>query len=544
MTTPVPHHLQALLSHPFTPAEDTLVTAFCLSPPSPLISSTLTADWRLSKLIAEGRALDALRFWSKAKAKKDSSGGIKGSDERERLLRAIHATLTEVQRNELALEADDFSSSTFSPSSQSEPQKSNIAQPAWAPLPPSLPTPSTPSRGARLVLPSRPSPSKPHQPQSTELPLSASPFLRREKPLVSSSDGGVLGGVQKSVLRAMREAEIATPEKKREQSIVGSPFASLQQQQTQSPARNGNLYPSLVASPARKPTLSGFGSVRLPQVQSYGKARVDEGQQSLFASVGGKQRWDSEGPLPAAGSEMEMDVEVERQQEAEGPIVTERQYRVDGEEESTFGFRAAQDPKIAATIAAASKSSPPPSSKNLTHGPPSTSSKRRSRPSTSSDAKKGGEKGEKRRALSTEPEDRGPTSSVSVSQQQPKKPPGAFPSTTTDDDEDDHDDEEEASRSSTRKARTSTRRSARASSVSASGAAPSTPRASNKSTTSKKPSAQAAEMTPQPTRRSSRLRTPAKVGGGDDFVTFEEVEGRRKAARGGGGRGRIEEEEE
>lgn len=545
---PVAHHLQTLLSHPFTSAEDSLVTSFCLHPTASTIPKTLVADWRLSKYIAEGRPIDALRFWSQAKAT------VPPNDERERLLKAVHATLTEVQRNALALEAEDYPAMPSTASTSRAPAAgSSITQPAWQPVPPPAPTPAP----TTLIATPRKAAAPIPQPQPSDLPLSASPFLRREKPLVSSVDGSALGGVQKSVLRALREGTSTSPFKaaptapetppgrEKGKSRAESPFAS-SAAAFASPSRdsffahtsNGNdyaSYPSPQPSSARKPTLSGFGSVR-QQASAYGKAR-DESL-TLFGP-GGKLRYDEE---------MEIDDEEEGAPHAHADEHEEQ------EEKHSFGFRAAQDPAIAATIAAATPSAPA----------VSTASKRRNHSSAAATT-------EKRRAISTEPEDRRPTGAVQTGGKERATRssrmtasatkgkatpafPGGFPGerdAESDGGHDDGDEEEEQDdhRPATRRTRgavksttsakttTATRRSARASSVQP----PSTPQSKRCSTTAasvKKPhtNAGAGPETPKPTRRSSRLQTPAK-----DEASARKTTGTARKA--GGRRGVIEEED-
>lgn len=541
---PVAHHLQALLSHPFTPTEDALVTSFCLSPSSSSIPKTLTADWRLSKFIAEGRPIDALRFWAQAKS------SVKPNDERERLLKAVHATLTEVQRNELALEADDYTPAVASTSrTPSAATTSNITQPAWQPVPLPAPTPLP----RNLIATPRTTAPPTSQPTPADLPLSASPFLRRENPLVSSVDGSAMGGVQKSVLRALREGAAGntspfksggglsdSPEKAsagspfrsaavaRESLFgsprVGTPVAPQSQPQVQYPAYSS---PQPAPSSARKPTLAGFGSVRLPSASAaYGKAR-DESL-SLFAAAGGKERWDEQ----AGGEDEAMGMDVEEEEHVGGEHQDEEEV-----EDQTFGFRAAQDPSIAATIAAAAA----PTSATA------SSSKRRNRSSM-------GTSTDKRRAVSTEPEDRRPSASVKVGKTPAKggrrsSKASATPTTASkskvlpggwdDGDSDaghDHDDTEPEQQEVLAKA-TRTRRSARASS-----AQPATPQAKPKPKAAR---AEPAVATPRPTRRSSRLQTPAKEDAEDAAPrSVRKAAGGTARKAGSGRRKAIEEEEE
>lgn len=517
---PVAHHLQALLAHPFTSSEDALSNTFCLSPSSASISTTLTADWRLSKYIAEGRPSDALRFWSLAKST------VKPSDERTRLLKAVHATLTEVERNTLALEADDHTPA--STASTSAKPSANIIQPAWQPVPLPAPTPLP-----RSLLSLHQSPAPAPQPTASDLPLSASPFLRREKPLVSSFDGSALGGAQKSVLRALKEGtsptktygspsqDVADKGKGKaepfgERRFPGFGGAGAFNSPSSrgavvaessfgggTPTRNGgstyggyNDASSAKDSP-RRPTLSGFGSVRLPASASYGKARDDS--MSLFGASSARMNQDhDEDQDEDDGDDVRMSSPPPQPQKQKKLPSAAAAPAPGPDSPATFGLRVTKDPTVAATLAAAASPAPAPV-------------KRRTASASASR--------DKRRAVSTEVEDR-PSSVVRVNPNANVKPPGAFPGGFDDGESDagghDQEDSEGEGNRSTSASRTKrsaaptpapTRRSARASSVQPSdnkGPSPSTPRPKAKKT------AATTEAPASAIRRSSRLQTPAK----------------------------------
>lgn len=524
-----------------------MVNAFCLAPLSSAVSKTLTADWRLSKYIAEARPVDALRFWAKVKS------DVNANDERDRLLKAVYATLTDVQRSTLALEADDVldegatataagrASNGIDSTTTGGTPAVDITRSAWQPLP--VPMPQAPPRSLASLRVQKqqqaaPSPSK-ITPQN--LPLSASPFLRKERPLVSSEDGGAVGGVQKSVLKALKDG--ASPMKTKSTAVP--PTADNTQRRGDTPSASSALFfmrnspapasprmqldgASAPASPS-KPTLSGFGSVRQPfAITSYGRAT----------------------PVK--------------------PVSAPSQHEVE-EESEEFGYRAANDPSIAATIAAATTHA----TAQQSTAPP-TGSKRRNVSNSGTQSQR-----EKRRAVSTEAEDR-PRAEGPPEGSKSKVPPGAFPGQA---EEDAHDEDEDSQRppnksdgssrrktssrpkatgSSSKKAgssATATRRSTRASSVQpgdeaeeAASRAKVAPKSARKSASTM--TTTAAPETPR-VRRSSRLQTPAKDKdasneGQDAEMSEVRLEGREKPslarsarrAGGRGGRSVIDEEEE
>ncbi|SCV74065.1 BQ2448_6497 [Microbotryum intermedium] len=520
---PVAHHLRALLAQSFNSHEDALVDAFCRSPPSENIANTLAVDWRLSKLIVESRPLDALRFWSTVKAT------VSASEERLRLLKVVQATLTEVQQNALALEEDvaiiPVSKSTSKPAPEASTKStSNLTQPAWQPLP--APTPAPLPRSLLSIPSVVASSSRPttKAPSASDLPLSASPFLRRERPLVSSVDASSLGGVQKSMLLALREEESSG-----HSPASGSPgptAADLLQRGSgplsstaslfgMSPMRESSVATTSLfgGSPARKPTLGGFGSIRQSGASShYGKAREDP--PSLFDGSRSAATRDSDTGDDGLRMLSPPPVELSEADEEEG----------------------------------AARSRPGRSKPNSTAKAASNSTAKRrnvSKPPAS-------RAGDKRRAVSTEAEDR-PSSSVNVSSSKPpaapssstrQKPPGAFPSgfeikSYGDDDGDEEPQEgptktrrSAASTTTTKKKSVAKRSSARATSAAAT-VGPSTPKAKKGSSSKVATPSASAQNTPKTTavRRSTRLQTPAK----DDAPASVANSAPRSTRKGGAG---------
>jgi hypothetical protein len=407
---PVPHHLQSLLSLTFTPSEDTITHAFCLSPPSSLspLQAALAADFRISKYVAERRPLEALSFGRQVEQK-----GLKGSDARAKLLRAVRETLTTYQRNaaDLAAELSTLSVQSAPASTITMPVE-ELTQPTWHPRP--APIPKAPITSLRDLVPPPPAPLA----KVADLPLSASPFLRQGTMLVGSSDGSSTGGVQKSVLKALWDAKAPPP--------PSLDFGRMQRTTVRSFAEKKEV--------ERKPLSSLFGNARTPAGRSVG------------STVGGQQ-------------EEEEEVEMS---ESSPPVATpSRGFRNDQQQpteavELPFTERAVQDPAIAAALALASSSTP------------SRAPKRRTFSSQSTLVPTGIDK---RRAVSTEVEDR---PSAIVQAAGGRRPPGAFPAMSADEMETETEasnaeEEEEV----VEVKRTQPRRSARASSV----VPPSTPRA-------------------------------------------------------------------
>ncbi|BGP07760.1 hypothetical protein JCM10049v2_003600 [Rhodotorula toruloides] len=395
---PLGSHLSALLALPFTPSEDALATSFCSSPPSPL-PLTLTVDWRLSKLIAESRPVDALRFWSSVR--KSGKKGLEPSQDRDRLLKAVEANLTSVQK--ASLELDLSSAPSKGAGKQAEATSGStatLAQPAWAPAP--APAPSTPQPAPRTInaarlaqLPPPPAPA----PTASEVPLSASPFIRQSAASASQSGQG-------AVLRAL---EVATPKRTAATSVKPaapapiSPFAF----PPPAPSVTGSAQSeSTLAPPASpKPTLAGFGSVRKTPARTPAM-----GPRRLM-------------PLtPPSASEDEEGNEEMRDVLRGSPEGTRKEERKgEGKNENDeFARRAALDPAIARTIAAAAE---PSSSKPA---PPSTAKRvsRRAAPTRGG----AGARGDKRRAVQGQP----PNEDRVDEERTVRLPPGAFPGQSDD----------------------------------------------------------------------------------------------------------------
>ncbi|GAA5947918.1 hypothetical protein JCM3775_006801, partial [Rhodotorula graminis] len=134
---PVSAHLSALMVVPFTSSEDALASRFCAAPTSPL-SLTLTVDWRLSKLVAEARPVDALRFYSRVRT--DQGDKLAKSDARDRLLKAVEANLSDAQRSTLELDLSQPPAPAPAPTTAAAvPARQQVTHPAWAPSAPPAP---------------------------------------------------------------------------------------------------------------------------------------------------------------------------------------------------------------------------------------------------------------------------------------------------------------------------------------------------------------------------------------------------------------------
>ncbi|TNY23444.1 hypothetical protein DMC30DRAFT_444338 [Rhodotorula diobovata] len=507
---PLSAHLSALMVVPFLPSEDRLANTFCASPPPPLFL-TLTVDWRLSKLVAESRPVDALRF--SARVRRDQGDKLAPSDARDRLLKAVEANLTDVQRSTLELD---------------------LAAAA-------APAPSTTSSSAAQALQPAPPPAAP---TAADLPLSASPFVRSQA-----------GAQQGGVLRALEHAQ-GTPRKVAPSAAPGSPFV-VQQRGAAAPVSAGTPARAGAAVGAeqqqqQKPTLPGFGSVRQAALTS-----------SVLASPAATPR----GRAPAPGTAekaktRDADEDDDGDEEMQSPTAAHD----DDDGDAGFARRAALDPAVQRTIAAASASASasaaPRRAASGSAGKASEPTKRRA---------------VARRAPHEREVDRERSSARTRTGKGPQtgggKPPGAFPSSSaagdddeTQDEQDDEQDDDEpapapAQRSrAARTAATTTparpRRSARAS-ASAAGSSragtaepaspPPTATAGRRRATragSAAPGESALQLQPQqtPVRRSSRLSgmgSAAGKGQGEGTGTA------RRATRGGKGargRGKIEED--
>ncbi|GAA5931980.1 hypothetical protein JCM1841_006121 [Sporobolomyces salmonicolor] len=392
---PTPQHLHTLLSYPFHPPELALLTSFCLDPPSSLPSSapSLVVDWFLSRLISSSQPLEALVFWAKVKAK--GSRNVEHSDERERLLKAVEGTLTDPQKQTLELELSSLSpvASTATPMPAITSTTASVTQPAWAPTPAVAPsTPSAPPRtlaAARLAqLPPAPAPS----PQAKDLPLSASPFVRKDGVLRALKEGAAAASPSRPApgtpnrMVSAAGAEAGAPR-------AGSPFSFI-----------SSAAPSIVeGTPSKlKPTLAGFGTVRQPATPRPVAA-----------------------PVRAQSPEEEEDAAMVESLRAPSPPPAPQQQRT---EDRDFGRRVAQDPAVRATILSASTSRAPPSSSRPAPAP-GTPQKRSRLSNGKQQRERGRQRGDKRRAVSAEPDEDRPEEM----QERPdegrtvKLPPGAFP---------------------------------------------------------------------------------------------------------------------
>ncbi|GAA5849420.1 hypothetical protein JCM8547_000441 [Rhodosporidiobolus lusitaniae] len=442
---PIAQHLSTLLARSFTAPEDALTTTFAVSPPSPL-DATLVADWRLSKLIAESRPVDALRFWSSVKKR----GAVSPNEQRDRLLTAVEANLTSIQKATLSLEIG-----AARPAPVASTSSAAITQPAWAPVPaPPAQLPRPPPQTLAAARLAQLPPPAPAAPTAADLPLSASSFLRTGGAGPSSSGG---------VLRALEVAQQATPKKPSPataQPVVASPFLfpTPQKQQVQPRAVSVSVSEAsqvVAASPAAKPTLSGFGTIRQAPTQPLQQPHATPKASSRQAS----RRFE---PEPKEDEEMA---------EAGAPA---QQHEQDHDEEEqqdyAFALRAAQDPAIAATIAAAS--APPP--RQLSSSSTSQTPKR-SRVSNGAGARdRARQRGDKRRAVSVEPaeeggERKGGKAGRKVEERTAVKlPPGAFPGQDEEEEREEQQDETEEQEKPEPKRRTS-RTPARSSSASSKG---------------------------------------------------------------------------
>ncbi|GAA5966259.1 hypothetical protein JCM3765_002576 [Sporobolomyces pararoseus] len=452
---PVAQHLQSLISFPFTAAELALLTSFCVSPPTSLPSTahSLAADWFLSLLISSSKPLQALVFYHKLR----TNGKLEPSEERERLLKALEATLTVSQKTSLSIEIASLSSSAAArPSSTSQQAaplqttttSSSITQPAWVPPPSTTaPAPSTPIRTLAAARQSKLPPPAAPTPKSTDLPLSASPFVRKD------------GGAGQGVLKALREqqhqpggmlgspAKLGTPARSGVLpsfgTTVGGSVRNGGSQYTESVV-GGNDEAMGTPQKIVKPTLAGFGSVRQqPQAQlqrmhsssmqqdiemdqdDYREEEEDQEEDEVMLVPSPKNQTQPALPVPAASTSTS----------------TPRAAKQDD-----FSRRIALDPTIQKTLLAASTASkkalPPPSpaptsKKGNEDTTSSLKTPKRSRTSQREAAKQqqpSQDRGDmKRRAVSSEPpsgEGKGKESSDREKPDQDrtvKLPPGAFP---------------------------------------------------------------------------------------------------------------------
>ncbi|GAA5821741.1 hypothetical protein JCM3770_003158 [Rhodotorula araucariae] len=401
---PLASHLSALMVLPLTPTEDVLATSFCALPPAPLALS-LTVDWRLSKLIAESRPVDALRFF--ARAQRDHPARLAQSDARDRLLKAVEANLTDVQRAELALALALAAPAPAPASAPAQPPAARITQPAWAWAPTAAAGPAPASQ----------------QPGAADLPLSASAFVRAPVP----GQGG-----QASVLRALEAAQTQTqtqtqtPRRPAVAAAPGSPFAR--------PVAGAALV-AAPASPAaapkeqqRKPTLQGFGSVRQAALTA-----------SVLGSPAARQKAAAAARAPRH-DDYDNDNNKDSDDDGDGdgdaamrsPSRGAENDKIETEaDDEPFGARATRDPAIARTLAAAAAARGPPQTRTGTGTP------RRSHGGVPA----GGE-ASKRRAVHRSAPREGEVDPVRSTRRAvvPRAPPpGAFPASEDDQGDDDDD---------------------------------------------------------------------------------------------------------
>ncbi|GAA5904474.1 uncharacterized protein JCM6883_006503 [Sporobolomyces salmoneus] len=443
-------HLQSLLSYPFTVAELSLLTGFCVSPPSSLPSTahSLAADWFLSLLISASKPLQALVFYHKLR----TNGKLEPSEERERLLKALEATLTISQKTTLSIEIASLSSSSStsasapaSTTSQTPAQppattSSSITQPAWVPpASVSAPTPSTPVRTLAAARQSKLPPPAAPTPKSSDLPLSASPFVRKD------------GGAGQGVLKALREQQgqggntrlgMPTPASPAASSMRfgGTPVRSgvLPSLSGRSAVGAGSQYTESVvggneemnATPV-KPTLAGFGSIRQQSQQFQSPA-----MQEIEMDTESRQEEEEE------EEEDQVMLVPSPQNQVQPPLpAPSASTSTPARKEDDFFRRIALDPAIQKTLLAASTSSKKPPTPSNEEGP-TTKTPKRTRGGARDSKQSQQDRGDmKRRAVSSEPEGKGKEATSSSKggaekeqeREKPdqdktvKLPPGAFP---------------------------------------------------------------------------------------------------------------------
>ncbi|GAA5870270.1 hypothetical protein JCM3774_004629 [Rhodotorula dairenensis] len=528
------HHLSALLPLPFTPVEDSLVTAFCLNPPSNDDAAadggnSLAVDWRLSKLVAESRSVDALEFVARARHASAQRGHTNGggagggnNDARDRLLKAVESNLTTVEKTRLQLELAAINSGSgggggaatvAQKSTTSSSTLATLTHPAWAPMidpslsgdmdhdddrgatdsvvsdttagdhavrPSTAAAPAAPPRTLAELRQQRLPPAPAPKPTAADLPLSASPFVRRRHPTTTPASSSSHVQQQQTPRKGAGTNAFTGPlgvTPAAAGARGGSPFRRLGSTLQNGPASTTTTTTSAVVAAANhitassshagsgstargspppppppqggggKPTLSGFGSVRKP----VAPASIAAAQQVANASTPSKTIT-TETPRRQPTERDDEDVEmrgVQRDHVASsregGNSNTYNDDDDDDEEEAVdFAQRAAKDPAIQRTIqaaAAALTTSSSSSSKSSSSRPgqrveqvetAAASAKRGATP-----ARKTTRRADKRRAVHGQPphEDRVDPSrteqltnkSSSSSAQLLLLPPGAFP---------------------------------------------------------------------------------------------------------------------
>lgn len=546
---------------PFSPAEDSLVTSFCLSATSSRTKATsLAVDWRLSKLVAESRSVEALEFYARAKhafANRGEASRLE-NDARDRLLKAVEANLTAVEKARLQLElasisgGSSSSNTAASVATQSAAKSTSLAtltQPAWAPVPAqqqqqdhqqdvplagssasmismdeamdtganasataSTAPPRTLAELRQQRLPPAPAPA----PTAADLPLSASPFVRRQQAHTNPNAGR---GGGSDVLRALQQQQQNSPRKAGGESrsntfsgplgvtnaTAGSPFrlhalsnagstmnggasevGSIRTTTAASTVQSGLLRPaasSAEATPVKaKPTLPGFGSVR----KAVAPASVAAAQQVAIEAATPRRttarRTQLQQEQPATRKDEDADMQ--------GVEQTEKP-RTDDDD---FARRAARDPAVQRTIQAASKPSEEKEDDEEDGAAAAASSKRGATP-----ARRTTRRADKRRAVQGQPPNENKVDESRT--EEVRLPPGAFPGQDDEDDNDaeaDHGHAKSSSRPSA-KSRTSSSTAAKAA------AAPATPaHGSSRRTTRSRASTAEPASPPPPQRRSTR----------------------------------------
>lgn len=450
LRSPIAHHLRTLLTYPFTSAEMSLLTAFCVSPPSsiPATSHTLAADWFLSLLISSAKPLPALVFYQRLL--RANGGKLEPSGERERLLKTLEATLTTSQRTALAIEIASLASTGSGPKSAlpttsvvpvssdkrtsvnaDVPPATQITQPAWVPTEPVASTstpsnvPATPVRTLAAARQSKLPPAPAPTPQLSDLPLSASPFVRRD------------GGVGQGVLKALREQQ---QQGGNNTNRLGSPAAA----RFGTPVRSGALpasssnavgrsqYSESVVSGVEeggatpvKPTLAGFGSVRRPLQQQQ-----QQQQQPAQVLARSFQEEETDEGLEDEDEDQVMLVPSPRDSANRtllaAPPVRTSSSSSKKQSGDDFSRRIALDPAIQKTLLAAASSSAPTTASDRDPRDSSNNNKTPKRTRGSSGTDKGARDSMPSAALEPRAEERGDSKRTAVSNEPPASPPGAL----------------------------------------------------------------------------------------------------------------------
>ncbi|GAA5928092.1 uncharacterized protein JCM15063_003785 [Sporobolomyces koalae] len=441
---PVPQHLQSLLAFPFTRPEIALLTSFSLSPPSslPTNAHSLAVDWFLSLLISSSKPLEALVFYHKLK----HTGKLEPSEDRDRLLRALEDTLTKSQKTSLAIEiAAQSANVAAKPTAAAQPtassSSSSVTQPAWAPLPDA--TPSTPKAVPRTLAAARqsklPPPASP-APKPTDLPLSASPFVRKD----AASGQGLIKALKEQQLASRQSGSLAatataSPARVRSGTLPvprtnvtdgGSQYSFVSRVATETGGSGSFAGGEHVSTPVKsKPTLAGFGSVR-QQPQSTPNRFPSSSMQEIdmHDDLVYEQAQDQRQQANAHDDDEEMMLV---------PASSTPPAKVEANTEDDFSRRITLDPAIQKTLLAASTSKLQQSNSTLvaTSSSSSTAKSTQRTPKRTRGTSQNQRGDDKRRAVSSEPEvsQRNKPSSNTKASSHPREPasiplpPGAFP---------------------------------------------------------------------------------------------------------------------